>query len=54
MASKIADAVIEGRQAIAKEQGEAMETAKAAGEIQPAAAEPAAEESGADADEETE
>jgi small subunit ribosomal protein S2 len=31
MASKVADAVIEGRQAIAKEAGEAMETAKAAG-----------------------
>ena len=31
MASKIADAVIEGRQAIAKEAGEAMEAAKAAG-----------------------
>jgi len=31
MASKIADAVIEGRQAIAKESGEAMEAAKAAG-----------------------
>jgi small subunit ribosomal protein S2 len=31
MASKVADAVIEGRQAIAKESGEAMEAAKAAG-----------------------
>jgi small subunit ribosomal protein S2 len=31
MSSKIADAVIEGRQAIAKEAGEAMEAAKAAG-----------------------
>ena len=31
MASKIADAVIEGRQAIAKEAGEAMEAAKAVG-----------------------
>jgi len=54
MASKVADAIIEGRQAIAKERGEAMEAAKAAGEIQPAAAEPAAEETGAEADEETE
>jgi small subunit ribosomal protein S2 len=35
MASKIADAVIEGRQAIAKESGEAMEAAKAAGEAVP-------------------
>ncbi len=44
MSSKMADAVIEGRQAIAKEQGEATEAAKSAGEIQPAAtAEPAAE-----------
>src|SRR3970282_539625 len=33
MASKVADAVIEGRQAIAKEAGEAMEAEKAAGEI---------------------
>jgi small subunit ribosomal protein S2 len=32
MASKVADAVIEGRQVIAKEAGEAMEAAKAAGE----------------------
>jgi small subunit ribosomal protein S2 len=31
MSSKVADAVIEGRQAIAKEAGEAMEAAKAAG-----------------------
>jgi len=31
MASKVADAVLEGRQAIAKEAGEAMEAAKAAG-----------------------
>jgi hypothetical protein len=54
MASKVADAIIEGRQAIAKERGEAMEAAKAAGEIQPAAAEPAAEETGAETDEETE
>ncbi len=51
MASKMADAVIEGRQAIVKEQGEAMEAAKAAGEIQPAvAAEPAVEPVEADAD----
>jgi len=35
MASKIADAVIEGRQAIAKEAGEAMEAAKAVGAAQP-------------------
>jgi small subunit ribosomal protein S2 len=42
MASKIADAVIEGRQAIAKEAGEAAEAAKAAGETEAvAAAEPA-------------
>jgi len=47
MASKIADAVIEGRQAIVKEQGAAMEEAKAAGDVQPAA-EPAIEETGAD------
>jgi small subunit ribosomal protein S2 len=39
MASKVADAVIEGRQAIAKEAGEAAEAAKAAGETQ-AVAEP--------------
>jgi small subunit ribosomal protein S2 len=45
MASKIADAVIEGRQAIAKEAGEAMEAAKAAGQVQVGAAtEPVAEE----------
>jgi len=42
MASKIADAVIEGRQAIAKESGEAMEAAKAAGVAGPAEAAPAA------------
>ena len=35
MASKVADAVIEGRQAIAKEAGEAMEAAKAAGAAAP-------------------
>ena len=34
MASKVADAVIEGRQAIAKEAGQAMEAAKAAGVTQ--------------------
>jgi small subunit ribosomal protein S2 len=34
MSSKIADAVIEGRQAIAKEAGEAMEAAKAAGSVE--------------------
>jgi small subunit ribosomal protein S2 len=45
MSSKIADAVIEGRQAIVKEAGKAMETAKAAGEVA-AAVEPA----GSDAD----
>jgi small subunit ribosomal protein S2 len=49
MASKVADAVIEGRQAIAKEAGEAMETAKAAGaadlaEVPAAAADVVAEE----------
>jgi small subunit ribosomal protein S2 len=44
MASKMADAVIEGRQAIAKEEGEAMEAAKSTGETQPAAtADPVAE-----------
>lgn len=36
MASKVADAVIEGRQAIAKEAGEAMEAAKAEGAAGPA------------------
>jgi small subunit ribosomal protein S2 len=36
MASKIADAVIEGRQSIAKEAGEPMEAAKAAGATEPA------------------
>lgn len=48
MASKMADAVIEGRQSIAREAGEAMEAAKAAGETQAAAA--AAEPETADAD----
>jgi len=50
MASKVADAVIEGRQAIVKEQGEAMEQAKAVGDVQPAA-EPPVEDLGADTDE---
>ena len=36
MASKVADAVLEGRQAIAKEAGEAMEAAKAVGAAEPA------------------
>ncbi len=45
MASKVADAIIEGRQAIVKEQGEAMEAAKAAGaaEAEAVVVEPAAE-----------
>jgi small subunit ribosomal protein S2 len=51
MAAKMADAVIEGRQAIAKEQGEAAEAAKAAGETQAVAAEPAVEEAEAEVDE---
>ncbi len=52
MASKIADAIIEGRQAIVKEAGEAMEAAKAEGELQPSvAAEPAADAVDADAEE---
>jgi small subunit ribosomal protein S2 len=51
MASKMADAVIEGRQAIEKEQGEAMETAKAEGETEPMAAETAVETVEADTDE---
>ncbi len=52
MASKMADAVIEGRQAIVKEQGEAMEAAKSAGETQPAATpEAAVESSESDVDE---
>ena len=51
MASKIADAVLEGRQAIAKEAGEAMEAAKAAGDVQAAdAGIPVAEEADADAE----
>jgi small subunit ribosomal protein S2 len=53
MASKVADAVIEGRQAIAKEAGEAVEAEKAAGEI-PAAvasAEPTLEDVDATAEE---
>jgi len=52
MASKVADAVIEGRQAIAKEAGEAMEAAKAAGETQAVlVAEPATEDADATAEE---
>ncbi len=52
MASKVADAVIEGRQAIAKEAGEAMEAAKAAGESQAVAvAEPLTEDVDATAEE---
>jgi small subunit ribosomal protein S2 len=50
MASKLADAVIEGRQAIAKEAGESMEAAKAAGATAPA--EVAAGAAEADSDEE--
>jgi len=53
MASKVADAVIEGRQAIAKEAGEAVEAEKAAGEIPAVAvsAEPALEDVDATAEE---
>jgi small subunit ribosomal protein S2 len=52
MASKVADAVIEGRQAIAKEAGEAMEAEKAAGETPVVAAmEPAPEDMDATAEE---
>jgi small subunit ribosomal protein S2 len=51
MASKMADAVIEGRQAIVKEQGEAMEAAKAAGATEPAPADlPEAAEAEGDED----
>jgi small subunit ribosomal protein S2 len=50
MASKVADAVIEGRQAIVKEAGEAMEAAKASGEIQAAESLPAAEDTDTDID----
>ncbi len=53
MASKIADAVIEGRQAIVKEQGEAAEAAKQAGEVS-AAAEVPAEAGDLDTEDETE
>jgi small subunit ribosomal protein S2 len=53
MASKVADAVIEGRQAIVKEQGEAMEAAKTAGEGE-VSAEPAAEAADATIDDDTE
>ena len=52
MASKVADAVIEGRQAIVKEQGEAMEAAKAAGEVA-AAVEPVAEVADAEIEDDT-
>ncbi|HEX9021504.1 MAG TPA: 30S ribosomal protein S2 [Nitrospirota bacterium] len=53
MSSKIADAVIEGRQAITKETGEAAEAAKAAGETEAAApAEPAIENAPAEDTEE--
>lgn len=52
MASKIADAVIEGRQTIAKESGEAMEAAKAAGEVATdVVGEPAVEDVAADVEE---
>ncbi|HUI46002.1 MAG TPA: 30S ribosomal protein S2 [Nitrospirota bacterium] len=51
MASKVADAVIEGRQSIMKEQGAEIEAAKASGEVQPAAVEPVAEEAEVDTDE---
>jgi small subunit ribosomal protein S2 len=44
MASKMADAVLEGRQAIAKESGEAMEAAKASGTIPATAPEEAVAE----------
>jgi small subunit ribosomal protein S2 len=50
MSSKIADAVIEGRQAIAKEAGEAMEAAKAEGTTVAAAPEAAAADLGAEED----
>ena len=50
MASKIADAVIEGRQAIVKEAGESVEAAKATGEVQEAEALPAAEDADSDID----
>jgi len=48
MASKIADAVIEGRQSIAKEAGAAMEAAKEAGTSQAVAVEAAVEDAVAD------
>lgn len=52
MASKIADAVIEGRQAIVKEAGEAAEAAKAADEAPVAAtAEPAVDDADGDIEE---
>ncbi|HTP03992.1 MAG TPA: 30S ribosomal protein S2 [Nitrospirota bacterium] len=53
MASKVADAVIEGRQAIVKEAGEAMEAVKTAGEVQAAApTEPVATDAEVDVEEE--
>jgi len=53
MSSKIADAVIEGRQAITKEAGEAMEAAKATGVVEAApAAEPLVEDTAMDIEEE--
>jgi small subunit ribosomal protein S2 len=54
MASKIADAVIEGRQAIAKESGAAMEAAKDAGAVPAVAAVAAVEDTVADVVEEEE
>ncbi len=51
MASKVADAVLEGRQSIVKEQGAEMEAAKASGEVQPAVVEPEAEEAEVETDE---
>jgi small subunit ribosomal protein S2 len=55
MASKVADAVIEGRQAITKEAGEVAEAAKAAGEVSTApVAEPPAEDAAIDVEEDEE
>jgi len=55
MASKVADAVIEGRQAITKESGEVAEAAKAAGEVSTApVAEPPAEDAAIDVEEDEE
>ncbi len=50
MASKVADAVIEGRQTIVKEAGETTEAAKAEGVIEAAEPLPAAEDTDADID----